>query len=158
MIEQPERYLDAFRSAGADRIIVHIETCPHLHRVVHQVKETGAGVGVAINPATALTTLEEILPELDLLLIMTVNPGFSGQSFIQETLGKIRRARQMIAQTGKEILLEVDGGIDYNTAATVVKAGAKILVAGAAIFGAPDIGGACEELRRRAEVGLLHEV
>jgi ribulose-phosphate 3-epimerase len=154
MIAQPERYISAFRQAGADRIIVHVETCPHLHRVVHQVKETGAGVGVAINPATSLTTVEEILPEIELLLIMTVNPGFSGQSFIQAMIEKIRRARQMLSALRKEILIEVDGGIDNETAAAVVAAGAQLLVAGSAIFGAADPGQACIELRQHAEVGL----
>jgi len=150
MIEAPERYISAFREAGADRMIVHVETCPHLHRVVHQVRETGAGVGVALNPATSLTTVEEILPDIDLLLIMTVNPGFGGQSFISATLKKIRRARQMIAALGKDIWIEVDGGIDNDTAGLAVEAGAQILVAGSSIFGKPDPGQACAELRRRA--------
>ncbi|MDZ7289085.1 MAG: ribulose-phosphate 3-epimerase [candidate division KSB1 bacterium] len=150
MIEQPERYIAAFREVGADRIIVHVETSPHLHRLVHQVTETGAGVGVAINPATSLSTVEEILPDIDLLLIMTVNPGFGGQTFIPATLQKIRRARQMIAALHKNVLIEVDGGIDNETAATVVEAGAQILVAGVAIFGTSDPGQACVELRRHA--------
>ena len=154
MIEQPERYIPAFRQAGADRIIVHVETCPHLHRVVHQIKETGAGAGVALNPATSLTAVEEILPEIELLLLMTVNPGFGGQSFIQASLGKIRRAQRMIAMQPKEILLEVDGGIDKQTAADVVEAGAQLLVAGSAIFGSADPGQACIELRQHAEIGL----
>jgi ribulose-phosphate 3-epimerase len=155
MIEAPERYISAFREAGADRIIVHVETCPHLHRVVHQVRESGAGVGVALNPATSLTTVEEILPDIDLLLIMTVNPGFGGQSFISTTLKKIHRARQMIAALGKDILIEVDGGIDNGTASRVVEAGAQILVAGSSIFGKPDPGQACVELRRWALSGKI---
>ena len=155
MIEAPERYIWAFREAGADRIIVHVETCPHLHRVVHQVRESGAGVGVALNPATSLTTVEEILPDIDLLLIMTVNPGCGGQSFISTTLKKIHRARQMIAALGKDIWIEVDGGIDNDTAAHVVEAGAQILVAGSAIFGKPDPGQACVELRRQALRGKI---
>ncbi len=150
MMEQPERYIPAFREAGADRLIVHVETCPHLHRVVHQVREAGAGVGVAVNPATSLMTVEEILPDIDLLLIMTVNPGFGGQSFIRATVEKIRRGRQMIAAVGKEIFIEVDGGIDNDTASIVVNAGAQILVSGSAIFGAADPGQACVELRRQA--------
>jgi len=156
MIEQPERYISAFRQAGADRIIVHVETCPHLHRVVHQIKENGAAAGIAINPATSLTAVEEILPEIELLLIMTVNPGFGGQSFIQASLEKIRRARRMITALRKEILIEVDGGIDNKTAADVVEAGAQLLVAGSAIFGAADPGQACIELRQYAEIGLTH--
>jgi ribulose-phosphate 3-epimerase len=155
MIEAPERYIPAFREAGADRVIVHVETCPHLHRVVHQVRETGAGVGVALNPATSLTTVEEILPDIDLLLIMTVNPGFGGQSFISATLKKIHRARQMIAALGKTIWIEADGGIDNDTAGLVVEAGAQILVAGSSIFGNPDPGEACVELRRRALSGKM---
>jgi len=154
MIEQPEKYIRAFREAGADRIIVHVETGAHLHRVVHQIKETGAGAGVALNPATALTTVEEILGDLDLLLIMTVNPGFGGQSFIQGMTEKIRRAQNMIAALDKEILIEVDGGIDNDTAAIAIEAGAQLLVAGSAIFGAADPGQACIELRQHAEAGL----
>lgn len=154
MITQPERYIAAFRQAGADRIIVHVETCPHLHRVVHQIKETGAAVGVALNPATSLTTVEDILPDLDLLLLMTVNPGFGGQTFIQTSIEKICRARRLLASQRKKILLEVDGGIDNNTAAEVVEAGAQLLVAGSAIFGAADPGQACIELRQQAEIGL----
>jgi ribulose-phosphate 3-epimerase len=155
MIEAPERYISAFREAGADRIIVHVEACPHLHRVVHQVRETGAGVGVALNPATSLTTVEEILPDIDLLLMMTVNPGFGGQSFISATIKKIHRARQMIVALGKDIWIEVDGGIDNDTASQVVEAGAQILVAGSAIFGTPDPGQAYVELRRQALIGKI---
>jgi ribulose-phosphate 3-epimerase len=154
MIEQPEKYIPAFRQAGADRIIVHVETCPHLHRVVHQIKETGAGTGVALNPATALTTVEEILPDLDLLLIMTVNPGFGGQSFIAASAKKIQRARQMIEAVGKPILIEVDGGIDNGTVAAVVEAGAEVLVAGSAIFDGANPGQACLALRQHAEAAL----
>lgn len=155
MIEQPERYISDFRQAGADRMIVHVETCPHLHRVVHQVKESGAGVGVALNPATSLSTVEEILPDIDLLLLMTVNPGFGGQTFIQAVTKKIRRARQLLSTIRQEILIEVDGGIDQNTVATVVEAGAQLLVAGSAIFGAADPGQACLELRQQAEAGFM---
>jgi len=158
MIEQPERYIPAFRQAGADRMIVHVETCPHLHRVVHQIKETGAGAGVAINPATSLTTVEEILPDIELLLLMTVNPGFGGQKFIPATIEKIRRARQMIETLGKLIRLEVDGGIDNHTVAQVAEAGAQVLVAGAAVFGAADPGQACVELRQHAEAGYARRL
>jgi len=158
MIAQPERYISAFREAGADRIIVHVEPCPHLHRVVHQIKETGAGAGVAVNPATSLSTVEEILPDIDLLLLMTVNPGFGGQSFIPAAIEKIRRGRQMIAALRKEILIEVDGGIDNATVANVVEAGARLLVAGSAIFGAADPAKACLELRQRAEEGLTRTI
>lgn len=148
MIEKPELYLSAFRDAGANTITVHAEACPHLHRVVHQILETGAGAGVAINPATSLSAVEEILSEIDLLLMMTVNPGFGGQKFIESSFAKIRKARQMIAATGKNIALEVDGGIDVQTAPRVVAVGAEILVAGSSIFGQPDIAEACRAIRK----------
>jgi len=154
MIEKPERFISAFRDAGADSITVHVEACQHLHRVVQQILETGAHAGVALNPATTLTTVEEILPEIDMLLIMTVNPGFGGQKFIEASINKIKKARQMILATGKSIALEVDGGIDVETAPRVVAAGAEILVAGNSIFGQPDIAEACRALKQAGLAGL----
>lgn len=148
MIEKPELYISAFREAGADTITVHVEACSHLHRVVHQILETGAGAGVALNPATSLNTVEQMLPDIDVLLIMTVNPGFGGQKFIEASIPKIVKAQQMITATGKNIALEVDGGIDVHTAPRVVAAGAEILVAGNSIFAAPDIADACRALRQ----------
>lgn len=134
MIEQPERHLAAFAAAGADRLTVHVETCPHLHRTIQQIKELGVRAGVALNPATPLVSLEEILPELDLVLVMSVNPGFGGQAYIPSSTAKIARARAMLDAIGSEAELEVDGGINPATVAEVTRAGATVLVAGSAIF------------------------
>ncbi len=137
MIEAPDRYLAAFARAGADRLTVHVETCPHLHRTVQAVKELGLKAGVALNPATPLVTLEEILPDVDLVLVMTVNPGFGGQRYIPGSTDKIRRARQMLTRIGSPAWLQVDGGITPATAPEAVQAGATVLVAGSAVFGGP---------------------
>lgn len=133
MIENPERLLEPFVEAGADRLTVHQETCPHLHRVVERIRELGAAPGVALNPATPLNAVEEILPRVDLLLLMTVNPGFGGQTFIEQVLGKVERARRMAADPSLHV--QVDGGIDSATAPRVAAAGADVLVAGSAVFG-----------------------
>lgn len=138
MIEAPERYLADFCAAGADVLTVHVETCPHLHRTVHQIKELGCRAGVALNPSTPVSALEEILAYLDLVLVMTVNPGFGGQSFIKRTLSKIERVQAMLDGVDANVELEVDGGIDSRTAPLVVGAGANVLVAGSAIFGSAD--------------------
>jgi ribulose-phosphate 3-epimerase len=138
MIEEPDRYLEAFADAGADTIIVHQEGAVNLHRTVQGVKALGKKVGVTINPATPAGVLEEILPDVHLVLVMTVNPGFGGQAFLTSTLGKLRRVRQMIERLQPDCELEVDGGIDADTAPLVVEAGARVLVAGSAIFDAPD--------------------
>ncbi|HBI43234.1 MAG TPA: ribulose-phosphate 3-epimerase [Planctomycetales bacterium] len=135
MVEAPDDFLDAFAEAGADALIVHVENAVNLHRTVGHIKKLGKKAGVALNPATSPVMLAEILPDVDLILVMTVNPGFGGQRFIANTLGKIRRVRQMIDQSKKDIELEVDGGIDAETAPQVVTAGARVLVAGSAIFG-----------------------
>lgn len=134
MIEQPERYLADFAAAGADILTVHVETCPHLHRTIQQIKELGVRAGVTLNPATPLHTLEEILPEVDLVLIMSVNPGFGGQSYIPASSAKIARLRAMLDAIGSPADLEVDGGVNVETIAEVVAAGATVLVAGSAIF------------------------
>ncbi len=134
MIESPEKYVSAFADAGADIITVHQEACAHLHRVVEQIKETGKRAGVAINPATPIATLEEILPFVDLVLVMTVNPGFGGQAFIETMPQKIAATRKMIDARKLKVELEVDGGIHAETALIVVTAGAEVLVAGSAIF------------------------
>jgi ribulose-phosphate 3-epimerase len=134
MISEPDRYLDRFVDAGADIVTVHVEAGPHLHRTVQAIKERKVLAGVAINPATSLTVLEEILPEVDLLLVMSVNPGFSGQSFIPSTLKRLERARQMLDAIDSQAWLEVDGGITQANAAAVVKAGATVLVSASAIF------------------------
>jgi ribulose-phosphate 3-epimerase len=147
MIVDPDKHLEAFREAGADHIIVHQEACTHLHRTVTRIKELGAKAGVCINPATPCSTLKEIISEIDLILIMSVNPGFGGQSFIQGSLAKLREAQDMIARSGRDIRLEVDGGIDVETAPLVTQAGADVLVAGTSVFQKPDIKKAIAELR-----------
>lgn len=154
MIESPEHLLAAFAEAGADGILVHVETCPHLHRVVAQIRELGCRAGVVLNPATPVVTLEEILPDVDEVLVMTVNPGWGGQAFLPRSLEKIARVRRMLDQRGLEgVDLTVDGGIDEQTAPQVVQAGATVLVAGAAIFAAP--GGPAAALQRlRRAAGL----
>jgi ribulose-phosphate 3-epimerase len=138
MIEAPERYLEAFRHAGADGLTVHVEATPHLHRVVQQIRELGAVPGVSLNPATPLNTLEEVLSDVDLVLVMTVNPGWGGQAFIPSTLDKVRRLRQMLDERGLSALIEVDGGVDEETAPRLVAAGARVLVAGTSVFRAAD--------------------
>lgn len=138
MIVEPERHIDAFARAGANFISVQVETCPHLHRVVQQIQDAGARPSVVLNPHTPAAMIEEILPFVDMVLVMTVNPGFGGQRFIAQTLSKIRTIREMITQRGLAVDVEVDGGIDENTAAQVVAHGASVLVAGTAVFGHPD--------------------
>lgn len=138
MIEEADRYLESFVEAGADTIIVHQEALPHLHRTIQQIKRLGKRAGVALNPSTPAGVLEEILPDLDLVLVMTVNPGFGGQQFIASMVPKIRRVRQMIDRLQSHCELEVDGGIDPGTTPTVVEAGARVLVAGSAVFSVPD--------------------
>ncbi len=138
MIEKPERYLADFARAGADILTVHVETCPHLHRTVQAIRELGVRPGVTLNPATPLATLEEILPTVDLVLIMSVNPGFGGQSYIPGSTAKIARLRAMLDAIGSTAELEVDGGIKPANAAEIVAAGATVLVAGSAIFGRPN--------------------
>ncbi|MCA9976358.1 MAG: ribulose-phosphate 3-epimerase [Anaerolineales bacterium] len=137
MIENPGQYVADFAKAGADIITVHVEAAPHLHRVVQAIREAGAKPGVTLNPATPLVALEEILPDVDLVLIMSVNPGFGGQSYIPGSTAKIRRLRQMLNAIGSTADLEVDGGIKHETARLCCNAGANVLVAGSAIFGGP---------------------
>ncbi len=135
MIENPDRYLDAFAQAGADILTVHVEACPHLDRTVQAIRGLGRRPGVSLNPATSLAAVEEILPELDLVLVMSVNPGFGGQKFIPRTLRKIARLRQMLRDLDlPHVEVEVDGGVNTATAGDVVRAGATVLVAGSAIF------------------------
>jgi len=135
MIEKPERLLPEFAQAGADILTVHVETCPHLHRTVEHIKELGAKAGVTLNPATPLVALEEILPYVDQVLIMSVNPGFGGQSYIPTSTDKITRLRQMLDERGlSQVELEVDGGIHVNNVGEIVAAGATVLVSGSAIF------------------------
>ena len=138
MIEQPERYVRDFVSAGADYLTVHAEASVHLHRTLQSIKEEGAKTGVSINPATSLNAVRHVLADTDLLLIMSVNPGFGGQSFIPEALGKVREARAMLTERGLSTLIEVDGGIKPDNARQVVEAGADILVMGSAFYGSDD--------------------
>ena len=146
MIVEPERYVADFAQAGADVIIVHQEVSPHLHRTIEQIKRLGKRAGVAINPATPLADLQEILNDVDLVLCMTVDPGFGGQRFITGVLSKIARLRAMIEQHGARCDLEVDGGINSETAPLVVNAGANVLVAGSSIYGDPN--GAAAGIKR----------
>jgi ribulose-phosphate 3-epimerase len=135
MIEEPDRYLADFIHAGAEIVTVHVEACTHLHRTIERIRELGAKAGVALNPATSLSALEEILPDVDLALIMSVNPGFGGQKYIPASTAKIRRLREMLDSMGSKAWLEVDGGINPSNAAEAVEAGADVLVAGSAVFG-----------------------
>ena len=138
MIEEPERYIQDFVKAGAAQIIVHVEACNHLHRVIHQIKEAGLRVGVGLNPATPLSAVEEVLPYLDVVLVATVNPGFAGQKMITESLDKLPRLKSLIKERGYNTELQVDGGINDRTAPLAVKSGANILVAGTAVFNASE--------------------
>jgi len=134
MIESPEKYIQQFAQAGADIITVHVEVCPHLHRVVESIKELGVKAGVSLNPSTSLAAVDEMLPSLDLVLLMSVNPGFGGQKFIEGTIDKIARLRRRLDELGLATELEVDGGVNAEIAPRVAKAGARVLVAGAAVF------------------------
>ena len=137
MIENPDQYIEPFAAAGADIICVHVETCPHLHRTIQNIKEQSVNAAVALNPATPLETIKHVLSELDMVLIMTVNPGFGGQSFIPEMVDKIKNLRSMIEDRNLNVDIQVDGGIKPETTAVkAVEAGANIIVAGSAIFGA----------------------
>ena len=152
MIEKPERYVGDFAKAGANIICVHVEACSHVHRVVHQIKEAGARAGVAVNPGSPITSLENILGDLDLVLVMTVNPGFGGQSFIESMVPKIAVLRHKMDDLGLAAELEVDGGINVKTAPRVVAAGARVLVAGNAVFGGGQtISAAIAALRKAVE-------
>lgn len=152
MIETPERYIDDFVRAGADLITVHVEACIHLHRVIQQIRELGVRAGVAINPATPLESVGEILPDLDLVLVMSVNPGFGGQRFIERTMNKLARLRRWIDEDGLTTELAVDGGINRATIGAAMSAGAEVLVAGSAIYGAQEgVKTAIRNLRRIAE-------
>ncbi|MBN1662613.1 MAG: ribulose-phosphate 3-epimerase [Deltaproteobacteria bacterium] len=138
MIETPDKYIKAFADAGSDVITVHAEAAVHLHRTVGFIREAGAKAGVTINPATPLVTIEPILPDCDLLLLMSVNPGFGGQKFIRSSLEKIREARKLIDRIAPAVLLEVDGGVTLDNIQSIAGAGADVMVAGAAVFGSGD--------------------
>lgn len=151
MIESPERYISDFAAAGASVITVHAEACVHLHRVVHQIKELGLKAGVAINPGTPASAVREVLEDVDMVLVMTVNPGFGGQAFIPNTLRKITQIREWANEVNPDLLIEVDGGVSEATAPLVVGAGADVLVAGNAVFGRSDRAAAILEIREAAE-------
>ena len=154
MIESPDRYVQAFVDAGAASITVHAEAVVHLHRVVHLIKSLGAKAGVALNPATPVSVLEDIAGDLDYVLVMTVNPGFGGQTFIPRSESKVRAMRDLLRRAGSSAPIEVDGGIDLRTAPRIVAAGADILVAGNAVFGSPDPERAIRDLRAAADAAV----
>lgn len=150
MVEEPQRYIEAFLAAGANMISVHVETEPHLHRALAMIREGGAKAGIAINPATSADTLADALYDCDFVLAMTVNPGFGGQKFIHSVVAKVRRISEMIRERRLDVAIEVDGGIDPGTAPVITSAGAEILVAGTAVFGQTDRRAAIEALRSAA--------
>ena len=152
MIEQPQRYIDAFLKAGANMISIHQEAEPHLQRALQMIRDGGAKAGIAINPATPAESLTTAIEFCDFVLVMTVNPGFGGQRFIEPVVGKIRHIAQMIRERGVAVDIEVDGGIDRVTTPLVVAAGASILVAGSAVFGQPDRKAAMEAIRNSVSV------
>jgi len=148
MMTNPEEFIADFIKAGSNYLTVHVETCPHLHRTIQSIKEEGVKAGVTLNPATPLVSVEEILPDVDLLLIMSVNPGFGGQSFIPQVLEKLKRARKMIDDRGLKAELEVDGGVKPENMAALSQAGADIFVAGSAIFGSRDYKDTIQKMRK----------
>jgi ribulose-phosphate 3-epimerase len=151
MISDPDRYIDDFAEAGAAYLTVHVEALPHLHRTLSYIRSLGLKAGVALNPSTPVSSLDEIAAEADLILVMSVNPGFGAQSFIPRAAAKIRAVREMLDRIGGHALIEVDGGIDLQTVGSVVSAGVDVLVAGNAIFGTPDPAAAARALRAAAE-------
>lgn len=149
MIENPDRYLEDFAEAGADWITVHVETGYHLHRTIHRIKELGKKAGAVLNPATPLETLDYILEDIDLVMIMSVNPGFGGQSFIESSLDKIRRLKKKIDDRGLNVGIEVDGGVNPKTIGAVSEAGANIFIAGSAVFGQDNYAAVIEEMKSK---------
>ncbi len=148
MITEPDRYLQNFAEAGADWITVHVEACTHLHRTIHHIRDLGKKAGAVLNPATSLSTLDYILEDVDLIMLMSVNPGFGGQTFIPSTLEKIRKLRAMLDRVNPDAGIEIDGGISPETIAGVADAGANIFVAGSAVYGREDYTVAIGELKR----------
>ena len=138
MIEEPEKYAQAFKDAGADVLTVHVEACRHLHRNIQQIKSLGMKAGVAINPHTPISAIEEIIADVDLVCLMSVNPGFGGQKFIQATFPKIKQLKKIITEKGSSAIIEIDGGVTLENAASIIHAGADVLVAGNSVFGAAD--------------------
>ncbi len=149
MISDPDKYIEAFAKAGADWITVHVETCPHLHRTIHMIKDLGKKAGAVLNPATPLTSLDYILEDLDLVMLMSVNPGFGGQSFIPSTLVKSRALKKRIDEKGLDVGIEIDGGVSPATIEEISKAGVNIFVAGSAVFGAENYETAISALKAK---------
>ncbi len=158
MIENPDRYIEAFAEAGADMISVHQETTPHLDRTLHVIREHGRAAGVVINPATPVGALSEVLDKVDYVLVMSVNPGFGGQSFIPNTVAKIQQLKDLRSRYNYGFRIEVDGGIGPSTVAQVVRAGAEILVAGTSVFHTPDPGAAVKNMQQIAAEAFLQRV
>lgn len=148
MIVHPERYIEDFRKAGADILTVHYEACVHLHRTIQQIKAAGMKVGVALNPHTPVGLLEDIIGEIDVVLLMSVNPGFGGQSFIEHTVEKVKKLKRLVASAGANTLVEIDGGVNFETGRRLVEAGADALVAGSFVFNSPDPAGRIEGLKK----------
>ena len=155
MMTNPDEFIPEFVKAGADILTVHVETCPHLHRTIQSIKEHGVKAGVSLNPATSATTLEHTLGDVDLVLVMSVNPGFGGQKFIDSTLDKIRQIRAMISASKGSPYLEVDGGITVKNVTSVLKAGANVLVAGSAIFGSDNMPDTIQQLRTAGQTVIV---
>jgi ribulose-phosphate 3-epimerase len=147
MIDNPDQYIEAFAKAGADYITVHVEACRHLHRTIHHIKSFGIKAGVVLNPATPVDTIQHILRDIDMVLLMSVNPGFGGQKFIPEVLPKIKQVKEMADSIGKELEIEIDGGVNPETAKLCVEAGANVLVAGSAIYDQEDYAAAISLIR-----------
>ena len=147
MIVEPEKYIEQFRQAGADVITVHVEACPHLHRTLQQIRATGAKAGVALNPHTPVSAVEDILEDADLFCLMSVNPGFGGQKFIYQTLNKIKKLRSMLDERNLTAHIEIDGGVGLQNAEIILQAGADVLVAGSSVFGAIDPTKAIRDLK-----------
>ena len=138
MIVQPERYVGAFHKAGADILTVHYETCTHLHRTIQQIKSQGMKAGVSLNPHTPVSLLEDVIEDIDVVLLMSVNPGFGGQSFIEQTINKVDKLKKLIMESNSHTLIEIDGGVNFETGKRLVNAGADALVAGSFVFNSPD--------------------
>lgn len=155
MMTNPDDFISEFADAGADLLTVHVEACPHLHRTVQSIKERQVKAGVSLNPATSVTTIEEILGDVDLVLVMSVNPGFGGQQFISSSLDKIRRIRTMMTNSRSSAHLEVDGGVNLTNVASVIHAGANVLVAGSAIFGSKNIPETIRQMRTAAQTVIV---
>lgn len=153
MISDPDKYVEAFAKAGADWISVHVETCTHLHRTVSRIRELGKKAGVVLNPSTSLSSLDYILEEIDFVMLMSVNPGFGGQSFIESSLDKVRQLKKMIDERGLNVGIEIDGGVSPKTIEKIAAAGVNIFVAGSAIYGCDEYSGVISELKKMAEKG-----